>query len=313
MCRIALAALVAATLTALAAPAGAQQLKFDVEVAASEIRLADLFAGLERHGDLVVGRAPAPGQSVVFDAPTLERIARAYGIAWRPLGWRDQAVVRRAGTRIDRARVRAVLEPALARLVPADRLEITLDGSWAPLHVPAEAETQIRAEALRLHPRRDRFSAEIVVESGAERVRRPVSGTVVATIEVPVLVRWVRPGEPIGRDDIAWRAVNWRRQASDTVTTEDQLVGRTPRRFLAVDKPVRLRDLEVPRMVTKGQFVTIVLATPYMQLTARGRALDHGAEGELIRVANTQSSRIIEARVAGPSQVVVPTPTLILN
>jgi flagella basal body P-ring formation protein FlgA len=42
-----------------------------------------------------------------------------------------------------------------------------------------------------------------------------------------------------------------------------------------------------------------------MYLTARGKALDDGAMGQAIKVSNTGSNRVIEARVTAQKEVTV--------
>ena len=64
---------------------------------------------------------------------------------------------------------------------------------------------------------------------------------------------------------------------------------------------MRAGDVQMPILVHKGDLVIIVLNTPSLQLTAQGKALEDGAMGAAIRVANTQSGRVIDAVVAGPN------------
>ena len=52
----------------------------------------------------------------------------------------------------------------------------------------------------------------------------------------------------------------------------------------------------------KGQ---IILRAKKMLLTARGKALQHGSEGDVIRISNTQSNQTIEAEVVGSGRVAV--------
>ena len=42
-------------------------------------------------------------------------------------------------------------------------------------------------------------------------------------------------------------------------------------------------------------------------LTVRGKAIDPGAEGDVISVINSQSNRTVQGTVAGPARVVVQT------
>lgn len=154
-----------------------------------------------------------------------------------------------------------------------------------------------------------RFAAEIVVTGS--QVRLPVSGRAFGVVQIPVLSRRIIPGDIIGPGDIDWQDVRADQTTSDTAATDAQLIGMTPKRGVSTNQPVRLRDLQSPRMVDKGSMVTITLTTQSMTLTTQGKALQDGGKGEVIRVVNTQSNRIVEATVAGPNVVAVAKPGII--
>jgi flagella basal body P-ring formation protein FlgA len=71
-------------------------------------------------------------------------------------------------------------------------------------------------------------------------------------------------------------------------------------------EPVRASEVQRPVVVPKGGLVTLVLTTSGMQLTARGRALEDGGEGDAIRVANAQSHTLVEGIVSGAGRVTIP-------
>ena len=52
----------------------------------------------------------------------------------------------------------------------------------------------------------------------------------------------------------------------------------------------------------------MVLQQKSMTLTAQGKALEAGTDGQVIRVVNTMSNRTVEAVVIGPNQVSVSKP-----
>ena len=53
---------------------------------------------------------------------------------------------------------------------------------------------------------------------------------------------------------------------------------------------------------------------PKMILTAQGKALDNGADGDTVRITNTQSKKVIEAEVTGMGRVaVLPTGFVAMN
>lgn len=201
--------------------------------------------------------------------------------------------------------VEAVLSDALSRVVTVGRLQMELDSRAVELRAPQGAGG-LAVENLYYSPVQGRFAAEIVVTGS--QVRLPVSGRAFGVVQIPVLSRRVIPGDVIGPGDIDWLDVRADQTTSDTAATDAQLIGMTPRRGVSTNQPVRLRDLQSPRMVDKGSLVTITLSTPSMTLTTQGKALQDGGKGEVIRVVNTQSNRIVEATVAGPNVVAVAKP-----
>ncbi|KAA0583357.1 flagellar basal body P-ring formation protein FlgA [Azospirillum sp. B21] len=201
--------------------------------------------------------------------------------------------------------VEAVLSEALSRVVTVGRLQMELDNRAVEMRAPQGAGG-LAVENLYYSPVQGRFAAEIVVTGS--QVRLPVSGRAFGVVQIPVLSRRVIPGDVIGPGDIDWQDVRADQTTSDTAATDAQLIGMTPRRGVSTNQPVRLRDLQSPRMIDKGSLVTITLSTPTMTLTTQGKALQDGGKGEVIRVVNTQSNRIVEATVAGPNVVAVAKP-----
>ncbi|AWU93990.1 flagellar basal body P-ring formation chaperone FlgA [Azospirillum ramasamyi] len=204
--------------------------------------------------------------------------------------------------------VEAVLSDALSRVVTVGRLQMELDSRAVELRAPQGAGG-LAVENLYYSPVQGRFAAEIVVTGS--QIRLPVSGRAFGVVQIPVLSRRVIPGDVIGPGDIDWQDVRADQTTSDTAASDAQLIGMTPKRGVSTNQPVRLRDLQSPRVIDKGAMVTITLSTPSMTLTTQGKALQDGGKGEVIRVVNTQSNRIVEATVAGPNVVAVAKPGII--
>ena len=124
-------------------------------------------------------------------------------------------------------------------------------------------------------------------------------------IEVPVLRRRMVPGEVIREADIVWQEVRADRISRNVVLDSINLLGKSPRRPVRAERPVRGNELREPVLVAKNSLVTIRLQTARMVLTARGRALEQGAKDDVIRIVNTKSNQIISASVTGPGTVKV--------
>lgn len=309
--RSAVTALALATVCALGtwsvAPsfADAASLRSDPAVTGDRIRLGDLFTEIGDKADSLVAQAPAPGQKAVFDAAYLGRIALAFRIDWKPTGGHDRVIVSRASRVIGTDEISDALSRALSVKLPSGRIQVDLDIPSLELHVPVDRKEPLQVESLSVIPTGSRFTAVLVTPSGSSTPQRlTVAGRATSMVEVPVLIRRVASNELITASDIAW--VETRAdQAVDLVLSEAQLVGQIPRRPLSANMPVRLRDIQSPRAVSKNALVTMVLKSPSLTITAQGRAMQDGAMGDVIRVTNTQSNRVIEATVSGANTVSV--------
>lgn len=288
--------------------AGAVTLRPLVSIEGESVRLADLFDGLAGGGETVVASAPRPGQSVVFDAATLIRLAERHALDWRPHDGAASATVTRAAREIEGAEIEALVTEALAERLLSSEFEIELSGAWPTLVAPTDPDQGPRLLDLRLDSRSGRFVAQIGTAPGASATE-PVklAGRVIPTETIPVPGRSIGAGEVITEADIEWRRFRADRLGQDPVLNADAIVGKAPRRALRPGVPVRASELAVPLVVQKGAPVTMVYAAPGIQLTMVGRALDGGAEGQWIRVLNPQSKLVAYGAVAPDGTVMVST------
>lgn len=125
------------------------------------------------------------------------------------------------------------------------------------------------------------------------------------TVELPVLVRAIAPGEVIAAEDVAFLAVPLERARRDALADPAELVGKTPRRRLKEGVPLRAADLRRPVVVRKGDIVSLLYEAPGLVLTASGRALAEGGIGDTIPFMNDQSRRTLEARIRAPDLAVI--------
>ncbi|MFM2045326.1 MAG: putative flagella basal body P-ring formation protein FlgA [Pseudomonadota bacterium] len=296
--------IIAGVLMAGAVSADAATLRTSTSVDGTQIRLGDLFEGLsDEQAERVVTAAPEPGRRLVLDPAALGRIAAAHGLDWRPVTGADRIMVDRASQSIGPDAIRQALTDALADAGIDGDLELTLDNRTLTLHLPASADSTLLVEKVAYDGARGRVTAELVLPAAG--IIQTVSARAVEVVEVPVLSRRVMPGEVITMADIAWTTLPRDRTGSDTITTAEEMIGQTVRRGLPADRPLRAQDLRAQVVVARGAMVTILLETPTMSLTAQGRALADGAVGEVIRVANANSNRVIEAKVAADGLVTV--------
>ncbi len=304
----ALAVVAAAALAALPARA-APTLRPAVTVDAAVIRLGDFFTDAGAHAGDVVAPAPPPGASTIFDANWLADAAHEHDIDWQPGSSFDRTTVTRATRAVSGDAVMARLRQEFARTQSLDGAQIQLDNTAFQLLVAKNAPDTIAISDLIFDARSGRFSAMVSAPADDPAAAgQRVTGSLVRLTRLPALSRAVAPGETIGQGDIETIELRAERVAGDIVADSRALIGKTPRRPLQAHQPLRASDVETPLVVHRDDLVTIVLRTPSLQLSTQGKALDDGAMGATIRVANTKSNRVIDATVTGHNLVTVAAP-----
>jgi flagella basal body P-ring formation protein FlgA len=120
---------------------------------------------------------------------------------------------------------------------------------------------------------------------------------------VPTLIRRIATGETIARDDIQWQTARADTVARNVLLDLDRIVGKEAKRPLQPDQPLRAGDIRAPIVVAKGSLVTLVVQSPSMTLTSKGKAMENGALGDSVRIQNTQSKVVVEGEVVSPGTV----------
>jgi flagellar basal body P-ring formation protein FlgA len=223
----------------------------------------------------------------------------AHGLDWRQTGRNERVIVERASVYVDAGQI----ESALKRELAGRNLDVELENRSQGFHMPSDKAIDLDIENLTIDGAGRRLTASVTASGAGTTLR--VAARLHALTDLPVLKEPVMPGEIIKEAQVAWTKVRVDRVHTSVATDTRHIVGQMPRRPLRPGEPVAIRDLQPKLLVTKGALVTLRLQTPFMTLTTQGRALDDGAQGTVIRVANLQTKTTVEGTVSGPDMVVV--------
>jgi len=299
-------ALLAALLGLWVAAAYAQEvtLRNAVIVDGSYITLGDLFENAGPNAGKNVAYAPAPGRRATLDAKWLYRVAHAYGLAWRPFSMSTHAVIERASQVVHRDEIEDALMSALRARGAGDNLDVEFSGGQLNLYVAAEKASTVGVEGLIFDPATGRFVATVAVpanDPGAVRTR--VSGRAHKLVSVPTLADEKKRGEVIRANDILWREVRASDVLDHVITDDDDLVGMAAKRQIKPSTVIHTSMIRRPILVTKGSIVVIELSRGSMALSVQGKAMEDGSKGDVIKVINVRSNKVIEAKITGPNKV----------
>ena len=124
-------------------------------------------------------------------------------------------------------------------------------------------------------------------------------------VMVPVALHTLQRGAVIAASDLGFVRLPAERVPRQSISDSSQLVGKTALRDLPAAQPIRGADIGTPNLVLRNSPVTVSLQNGAISVTMQGTALEDGREGQLVRVMNPTSKRIIQGTVRGVGLVVV--------
>lgn len=122
-------------------------------------------------------------------------------------------------------------------------------------------------------------------------------------VEVPVAARDLRRGMTLSAGDLNWVRVPENEIVGEIVRSEKELVGRIANTGVRAGQTFRTLSVIRPVAIPKGKLITVIYNSHKMSLTARGKVLEDGAIGQVIRVNNTKSNHVVFAEVIDEATV----------
>lgn len=269
------------------------------------LKLGDIFDGVTRNADYVIGAAPRPGQDMTLNARTLYRIAVALDLSWRPLSSSDQVVIRRQAVVVNYNKIEDTLRNALKKKGIEGRFNLTLNSGKPTIVLPNNNPEHVEISSIDFDVQKDYFRATLVAPSIDNPIKKiQVSGMVERLVSIPVLRNNLQNGNIIGENDIKMIEITQKSLQHNIILKAEDMIGLTPRRMAYAGKFLLDGSLHRPLLINRGDKVSITFREGPLVLTAKGKALQSGAKGDFVRVTNINSSRTVDAIVTGDHQVV---------
>jgi flagella basal body P-ring formation protein FlgA len=119
------------------------------------------------------------------------------------------------------------------------------------------------------------------------------------SVFVPVAIasKPISRKQHLSRSDIMFEDRDISKLNRGYYSTIDNILGRVTRNQIRTGIVINPGQIRPPYLVLRGQTVKIVVRTPSYQVTMNGQALSDGAKGEVIKVKNSKSQKIVEGVV----------------
>ena len=256
-----------------------------------------------------ITRSPLPGQKRFVGADFIRIRLRQSGIDTDTIlftGSDDVSISRKKAT-LSTQQIRSDVERQIRRLMPWDDEDVVIQNISLDDTVILPAGKQ----SYRIIPNRNEdylgrtvFALHFLVDGVVVR-KTWVNVTISVSVDVVAVVRPLGKHQHIEPDDIVLKRHDLAKLPSDTVRNIEDALGNRTKRMIYPNTVLQSSMIVTPPMVRRGDLVKIVASSGPMTITASGRIKQQGCKGDLVKVVNTDSNRIITARVTGPGKVAV--------
>ncbi len=292
-----------ASRSAIAAPV----LRAEVQVTGDLVRIGDVIDNAGSAGQIAIYRAPDLGTTGMLPVAQVLNSLRAHQVIGVDTGGLKEITVTRLARALEGKDIELQIARALERrngLGDAANLTLTFDRQPGDVRLDTAFSGALQPTIVRYDNRNGRFdiTLEIANDNGGAAAKLRFTGTAIETVEATLLTRNVERNEILKLSDLV---VERRPKAEVGVDAapRERAVGMQVRRQIRAGQPVKTADLVKPDLVQRDQNVTLTYEAPGIYLTMRGKALENGAEGDVVSVMNLQSKRTLSGTVTGRGQV----------
>ncbi|WP_138430772.1 flagellar basal body P-ring formation chaperone FlgA [Fodinibius saliphilus] len=163
-----------------------------------------------------------------------------------------------------------------ARWIPRRLLEVGVQGILG-VQLDGNVRRYTNFEVLyRDHQKKRRVQIQLVVELEKK---------------VPVVIRRIRSGSEIKKEDLKNQWVSLSRNKDNLIEDVDTLIGKTLRRTLLTGQPVQKSFISREFIVEAGDQVQVLIRKKGIQVQVAGEARENGAKGDKIRIYSDETRR----------------------
>lgn len=249
---------------------------------------------------VVLGKSPQPGASRVLYRQQMQFLLHGHASLLAALQLPRAIIVRRFHRPITRKEIVQAIQKALGRQGVA--VTGPLDAESLHLSVPVYVTSADPGlQVLRIAADPARHETEFTLWTSKEPENLPFVVTLQRALKLPTLVarRSVPAGEIVSTSDFAveMRPAGQTRAASSI--SQENLAGLETRAGLRAGQPVALDQFKRPILVRPGALATLIVRGSAFSIKTIVDPLEQGVLGQEIRVRNSETRQVVEAKVVG--------------
>lgn len=185
-----------------------------------------------------------------------------------------------------------------------DDIEVEFFGGKTTFVLQDAGQARIMISNLKVDEEQNKFTADAeIFADGDSAGNTRLNGKYYVKVVAFVPAAAIEKGKIITENMLKEISVRGNRIKENTIAEKERLVGLQAKKTLKEGKLIIEREVGQPLVVRKGDIVTAVYRSKGLQITSKAEALEDGARGQRIDLANTKSGKKFNAKVIDAATV----------
>jgi flagella basal body P-ring formation protein FlgA len=259
--------------------------------------------------NMVIGKAPLPGQSHRFNRNHLEKCLKQHSIdlATVIVEAPPHVKVTRRHIEIQKQEIEKIVSDFIVQQPPRENQTMGIKEVRVP-HGVILPRGRITYKVSAPRSRQLMGRCPIAVDFSVDgHLQKKVWATAMIEVRGPVVVTRKPLGryKPIAAEDIDVQTLDLANLPANVLSDSDAVIGKRTRRAIGALTPLRADSIELPPLVKRGDLVVITAESENLKITTLGQVKKKGRLGERIPVVNLDSKKVLHAVVVDAKTVKV--------
>ena len=251
-------------------------------------------------------RSAEPGSSVNLNISYVKSRAKQQGITPESIIWNgsDHVTVKTKSLSLSMQEIQSSAEAFISGLVGKSTAKVSIKpANDVKSIVLPDGKVDIRTELVSPYTVNDNILLRFILSvDGRDCEKRIIPFKVDVIKDVVMTAKDIDLHKVLVADDLVIASQNIG-LSTNAFYTKDELIGKRVKRMLSKGILVTSDMVEKPPIIKQGDLVTIVVESLFLRVTAQGKAMENGINGQVIRVINTLSMKEVQAKIVDEKTV----------
>jgi flagella basal body P-ring formation protein FlgA len=257
----------------------------------------------------MITKAPLPGDTQQIDLSLVQKRLKQHQInlAAVIVEAPPQIIIARSHVEIQKEEIEKIVSEFIIQQIPRDNKTLRIKEIQVPVGIilpKGRITYRVTAPRNRQLMGRCPLSVHFSINGNTEK---KIWVTAVLEVLGPVVVTRKPLGRyrPIAADDIEVQTMDLANLPANVLSDPEAAIGKRTKRAIGAQMPLRADSIELPPLVKRGDFVTIIAESKNLKVTTLGQVKKRGCLGERIPVVNLDSKKVLHALVVDANTVKV--------